>query len=381
MTTGSVAAGRNAPGPPDLAEIVAGFAVGACAASPAPLGKGLINETYAVATADGRFVLQRINPRVFPNPEQIMANLAVLADHTALRDGLRVPALIPARDGRPFLRTADGALWRLMELIPDAVNLERLRTPDEARQVGRALGAFHRLTRDLPPSRLGFSLPGFHRTPDYLARHLALRADLGQRTEVEAGADLLGQIVVRAPLAAVLEEALAAGLIPRRVVHGDPKLDNILFHAVDGRALALIDLDTVQPGLIQHDLGDCLRSCCNRQGESGAAGAVRFDLEIGAAIIEAYAALTSDFLTAAEVATLYDGIRLMPFELGLRFLNDHLEGDRYFRVANRGENLHKARVQFSLLADIEAQELAIRGLIDRVYAHPRPPDGAGAVPI
>ena len=171
-----------------------------------------------------------------------------------------------------------------------------------------------------------------------------------------------------AGLATVLEDALAAGRIPLRVIHGDPKIDNILFHVTDGHALALIDLDTVQPGLIQHDLGDCLRSCCNRGGESAELGAVRFDLGICEQIVSAYAAETRGFLTAADLAVLYDSIRLMPFELGLRFLNDHLEGDRYFRVTHRGQNLHKAGIQFALLADIEAREQAIRAVIAQGFA-------------
>jgi Ser/Thr protein kinase RdoA (MazF antagonist) len=156
----------NSPAGPDLSEIVAGFTVGAPIGPIPPLGKGLINDTFAVTTDSGRFVLQRVNQRVFPRAERIMSNLSVLTAHTAGTDGLRVPALIPAADGRPYLRTPAGDLWRLMELIADAVTLERISTAAQAAQVGRALGRFHRLTQDLAPDRLEFTLPGFHQTPD-----------------------------------------------------------------------------------------------------------------------------------------------------------------------------------------------------------------------
>ena len=355
---------------PDLEGIVAGFAVGTVLGPIVPLGHGLINATFAVTTSTGPYVLQRVNQLVFPAPEQIMANLAVLAAHTAGRDGLRVPALAPARDGKPFLRTPGGDLWRLMELIPDAVSLERLATAEQARQVGLALGRFHRLTRDLDPNRLGLTLPGFHRTPDYLSRHLELRSALGHSAVDHAVSACIAFIDDRDGLERVLEDALAAGFIHQRVTHGDPKIDNILFHATDGHALALIDLDTVQPGLIQHDLGDCLRSCCNRRGEAAASDRVCFDLAFCDQILSAYAEETRGFLSPEDVALLYDGIRLMPFELGLRFLNDHLEGDRYFRVTHRGQNLHKATIQFALVADIEAKESEIRRLISRAYGRP-----------
>ena len=357
----------------DLQVIVAGFAVGPIAAPIVPLGKGLINDTFAVTTPTGRYVLQRVNQRVFPRAEQIMSNLSLLTAHAAGRAGLRVPALLPARDGRPYLLTSAGDLWRLMELIPDSVTLERIETAGQARQVGGALGRFHRLAQGLDPCRLAVTLPGFHRTPDYLARHLALRVGPAWDRSDEGLAVCGAAIDAHVGLAAVLEDAVAAGRIPLRVIHGDPKIDNILFHAEDGHALALIDLDTVQPGLVQHDLGDCLRSCCNRGGESTALGAVRFDLGICEQIVSAYAAETRGFLTAADLAVLYDSIRLMPFELGLRFLNDHLEGDRYFRVTHRGQNLHKARIQFALLADIEAHEQEIRAIIAQGFA------GGGAI--
>jgi len=362
------------PEPPDLAEITAAFAAGPAIGPIEPLGQGLINDTFSVVTDKGPFVLQRINPRVFPEPERIMANLEALAEHAARSSGigLRVPGLSRAADGAPFVRAPDGALWRLMERIPDAVNLTRIEQPHQARGVGSALGRFHRLTRDLPPGRLGLSLPGFHRTPDYLARHLAARPLSAWATGGDEGPVLracFDFIDARHGLAQVLEQALEAGQIRQRVIHGDPKLDNILFHREDGRPLALIDLDTVQPGLIQHDLGDCLRSCCNRIGESPEDGArAAFDLDLCAAILDAYAAETRDFLGPGDLAVLYDSIRLMPFELGLRFLTDHLEGDRYFRVAFRGQNLRKARIQLDLVADIESKEDAIRRIIATAFA-------------
>jgi hypothetical protein len=34
-----------------------------------------------------------------------------------------------------------------------------------------------------------------------------------------------------------------------------------------GRAVSIIDLDTVKPGLVHYDIGDLLRSGCNPLGE------------------------------------------------------------------------------------------------------------------
>jgi Ser/Thr protein kinase RdoA (MazF antagonist) len=336
-----------------------------------PLGQGLINATFAVETSAGRYVLQRVNGQVFQHPERIMGNLAVLAGHLARHaaPGIAVPGPIPARDGGAFVTDEGGHLWRLMERIPDAMNLARVETPAQAREVGFALGRFHRLVADLDPSRLAWTLPGFHVTLAYLTQ---LDRVLAARPPTAADPDLtqaLTQVERRRAGAGALDQAHRAGRIPLRVTHGDPKLDNILFHRTTGRALALIDLDTVQPGLIQHDIGDCLRSCCNRGGESAGAGPdVTFDLDVCASVLDAYAAETQDLLGPADLAALYDGIRLIPFELGVRFLADHLAGDRYFRVRTRGENLAKALTQFALTADIERRDGAIRALIRDAFS-------------
>jgi Ser/Thr protein kinase RdoA (MazF antagonist) len=356
-----------------LLALAGGFAIPGTPTAVAPLGQGLINATFALDTGAGRYVLQRVNGQVFPHPRRIMANLSVLARHLARHPapGIAIPVPIPRRDGADCVVDQDGHLWRLMERIPDAVNLPRVETQAQGQQVGFVLGRFHRLVADLDPGRLAVTLPGFHVTLGYLAQLDRVRAD---NPPSALDADLthgLDEVQRRRGRAGALDEARRTGRIPLRVTHGDPKLDNILFHQWDGRALGLVDLDTVQPGLVQHDLGDCLRSCCNRQGESALPGVgVRFDLDICQAILGAYAGETRSLLGPAEVAGLYDGIRLIPFELGVRFLTDHLAGDRYFRVRTRGENLAKALTQFALTADIERREGAIRTLIRDAFAQP-----------
>ncbi len=361
----------STPESADLRSLASRFAVDPPVREVRPLGKGLINETFSVSAGGGHYVLQRINARVFPYPEQIMANLRALCGHAARHPdaGIRIPALIPTRNGDAFLRATDGGIWRLMEMIPDAVTLTRIETSMQAHETGRALGRFHGLVGSLPPERLGLSLPGFHRTPRYLDRLFTALEPGDRAAHSDSVRACVSFVRARTGLAEVLESARDSGRIRVRVTHGDPKIDNILFSRADGRALALIDLDTVQPGLIQHDLGDCLRSACNRRGEDARGEeAVRFDLNVCRGIVAGYAEATRGRLTDDDTALLYDAVRLMPFELGVRFLTDHLEGDRYFRVREPGENLRKAGVQFALVEDIERNEHRIRGIITDCFA-------------
>ncbi|MEA3276873.1 MAG: aminoglycoside phosphotransferase family protein [Pseudomonadota bacterium] len=358
------------PGAPDPAAIAALFQVDGFVETVEPFGSGLINDTFLVAAGAHRYVLQRINERVFPQPERIMGNIALLSRHLAGRErgALRIPALVPSSDGAPFVRNGDGGFWRLMEFIPDAVVFGGIETSAQAMEVGRALGRFHRLVQDLDPTRLAVTLPGFHHTPGYLERfERVLSSAALQADEIR---DSTAFVLARRGLAGVLETARGEGRLPVRVIHGDPKLDNILFDRATGRAVSLIDLDTVQPGLIQHDVGDCLRSCCNRQGESpGEKAGISFDLTVCREILGTYADEVRSFFTAADIESLYDGIRVIPFELGLRFLTDHLKGDRYFRVTEPGQNLRKARVQFALVEDIERRGPQIRSIIAECFPH------------
>jgi Ser/Thr protein kinase RdoA (MazF antagonist) len=256
-----------------------------------------------------------------------------------------------------------------MECIEPSRTLKRLDTAAQAAEAGRVLGRFHRLGAALDPAALAVTLPGFHHTPAYLAELDRAVAEAGP---VDDTAGALAFIDARRALAGVLDEALADGRTRLRLIHGDPKVDNLLFDADGARALCLIDLDTVQPGLVHHDIGDCLRSCCNRAGEAGA-DSVRFDLGLCEALLAGYAEATAGLLSEAEIELIVPAIRLIPLELGIRFLTDHLRGDRWFRVRHRGENLTKARRQLALVADIERQGAAIETVVLRAFATPAMP--------
>ena len=356
--------------------IAGAFDLGGQVSAIRPHGRGLINDTFVVTTDAGRqAILQRINRHVFPRPERIMENLRTLADHirghqasdSASGRELRLPRMLRARDGNDFVVDTQGRFWRAMEFIENTRSFETITDTAKAEEVGFALGRFHALLHDLDPARLHQTLPGFHNAPAYFARFL--RASARPRN-VSASTELLHALAfveARWNLTRVLEQAKREGKLAIRPIHGDTKLSNFLFNVESGRAISLIDLDTVQPGLIHCDIGDCLRSCANPAGESPEdVAAVRFDLDIGHAVLKHYFSEAHAFLTPHDHRYIYDAIRLIPFELGLRFLTDHLEGDRYFKIERPGQNLRRALVQFALTSSIERNEERVRSLIGKL---------------
>jgi Ser/Thr protein kinase RdoA (MazF antagonist) len=364
----------NAPDLPDLKQ--AARAAGQFSDEPAlgvgSLGRGLINDTFLVSGAAYRFVLQRINHRVFPDPAAVMANLRILTDQVRQHQsdpaarGWRLPEIIRTRTGEDLHRDGEGGYWRALSFIEGARGLESLETEFQAEQVGHALGRFHALAGSIPAAALSDTLPGFHIAPGYLARFDEAAARPRPEPDPADLREALAFVAARRAGIAVLEEAKARGELRMRVIHGDPKLDNVLFDEATGRAVSLIDLDTVKPGLIHYDLGDCLRSCCNRAGETAGTVEARFDLDVCHAILRGYLGEARAFLTAADRDYLYDAIRLLPFELGLRFLTDHLAGDVYFKVEERGQNLHRARVQFRLAGSVEGQRTTLQRMLSRL---------------
>lgn len=326
-----------------------------------PLGTGLINDTYWVGNADRAFVLQRINAHVFPRPDWVMDNLRQLSQHirqkpaTSVR--LRIPAPLPTQQGDWSYQDQSGHFWRALQLIAPAESRNHISHAEEAAQIGFALAHFHHLCADLTPDGLHDTLPGFHVTPNYLQEYMALLAKPLQVVPNELFRQCQAYIEAHQDQAHVLENAKTQGVLPARVIHGDPKLSNFLFEPGQPHVISLIDLDTVKPGLLHYDIGDCLRSCCHDKQND------QFDLTRCQIILESYLQEANDFFSREDYDYLYAAIWLIPFELGLRFFNDYLDGNRYFKTVDARQNVLRAHAQFALCESIAGQRSALEQLI------------------
>lgn len=347
-----------------------------------PHGTGNVNDTYIAifrtTFSEQRFILQRIKKAVFPEPENIFHNMRVVTDHAHRKleaeaeeaDRIwQLPKIIPNKDGRDFAMDDGGDYWRAITHIAGATAHEQVQGPEHAREAGIVLGQFHRLISDVPADSLRVALGGFHITPGYLARmDSVLPTTTAKERLTSANARQALQFVEkRRDFCHVLENARQAGRLRQRPTHGDPKVGNIMVDNASGKGTCIVDLDTVQAGLIHYDIGDALRSACNPAGEDAKdLNQVVFDLDLFENLISGYLSQASSFLDDNDRAHLYDCIRLIALELGLRFFGDYLAGDTYFRVRYDTHNLHRARVQFKLVESVEARERAIRKVLESV---------------
>jgi len=346
-----------------LNDVVARFAIDAPVVAVEPFSgpAGHINASYVVTThRGGRFFLQRLNRHVFPNLDALMENVARVTRHVG--GPLR---LVPTREGLACARDDQGDVWRLYGFIERAVARAMASAADAERAAG-AFGAFQRALADLPGPRLHETIPHFHDTPRRLESfECAVQRDSAGRA-AEARKEI-AQVQGRRELAAVLVKAAASGTVPERIVHNDAKLANVLFDAASGEALCVVDLDTVMPGLALFDFGDLVRSMATRAAEDERdTSRVRLEPELFESIARGYVAATRKLLTPAERELLVPAAQVIVFEQAVRFLIDHLEGDRYYRIARPGHNLDRCRTQLALLDALLAGERALEQIVTRV---------------
>jgi hypothetical protein len=340
-------------------------------------GSGHINDTILVTYQDEddgsikRYLHQRINHHVFHDPSLVMSNIEKITEQQRrilLESGhpdvdRMAMQLIRTPEGTTWCKDADGYYWRTYDFIENAMTYDVVDQPELAFEAGRAFGDFQKLLLDIDPSEIHETIPHFHDTPKRLSDlAAAVAADPYNRVRKCRGE--LALAFSYAWLAPKLLDLNAQGLIPTRVTHNDTKINNVLFDTQSPRAICVIDLDTVMPGLSLYDFGDLMRTAtCRAAEDEQDLGLIEVDQDLFKALIQGYLSTTREFLTPAEKENLVLSGMLITYELAVRFLTDYLNGDVYFKVHRERHNLDRARTQFKLVQSMERQREALEGAV------------------
>jgi Ser/Thr protein kinase RdoA (MazF antagonist) len=345
------------------------FSIEGAFSSAEPYGSGHINDSYRAVfqrdASESRYLLQRINHRIFKNPVTLMENIERVTAHLGAQvaghpdRNRRVLTLVPTRSGGVLHVDENGDYWRAYLFIDRATTYNSVGSSDQAFQAAKAFGEFQRMLADLPAPRLHDTIPDFHHTPRrFGALEHAIAADVAGRASL-AGPEI-DFALARKPLASAI---IDAGL-PERVTHNDTKINNVMLDDASGEGICVIDLDTVMPGLAAYDFGDMVRTATSPAAEDEQdLSKVRMEFPLFEALARGYMSTAGGFLTAQEKESLAVAGKLITFEIGIRFLTDYLSGDTYFKVHRYGHNLDRTRTQFKLLESIERQEDEIRALL------------------
>lgn len=339
-------------------------------------GNGHINDTYRLSFQVGNqnkyYILQRMNKDVFTKPAELMENINGVTSwlkKKILENGGDVERetlnIVCTWDGKPYYVDSAGEYWRVYLFIEHATCFEQVEEDDDFYQSAVAFGHFQRLLADYPAETLHETIENFHNTPDRFRKFkAALDADAcGRAKDVQAE---IRFVLEREALTHVLCDLQASGKLPLRVTHNDTKLNNIMIDDETGRAICVIDLDTVMPGLSANDFGDSIRFGASTALEDEPdLSKVSCDLHLYELYVKGFTEGCAGALTDTELDMLPMGAILMTFECGIRFLTDYLEGDHYFKIHREGQNLDRCRTQFKLVKDMEEKLPQMKAIVDK----------------
>lgn len=346
----------HTPTPP--AAVIAAFDLDPGSLEPAPTG--LINRTWFAETrGGGRCVLQRVN-EIFP--PAVQTDIDVVTKHLQLK-GVTTPLLVATLAGALWF-DEDGATWRALTFI-DGVTYDSIEREEQAFEAGLVLARFHRSLSDLEHS-FSAARTFSHDTRAHLAAlEQSLTAHAGHRDYAEI--ERLASEVFE--LARGIDEWPA---MPARIVHGDPKISNVLFDRAGTSAVCLIDLDTVTRMPVAFELGDALRSWANPELED-AAGAY-FSTRLCAAALAGYARGSLNLLGEREWRAVAAAPYCITVELAARFCKDALS-ESYFgfdsaRYETASEhNRARTRGQLALARSLAAERKTLQAIVERSFGN------------
>ena len=362
-----------------IAFIADQFAIEGDFVSGEEIQSGHINSTYRIGyeTSDGSldyYILQRINDNVFKDPMAVMRNVECVTRHINWKV-LRVKKdlggqtlnLYPGRGGKFWVKGPKGGIWRCYNSIEGCSTYDIVENTRQAYQAARAFGSFQGLVSDLPAEEIEETIPDFHHTRKRYQQLMESTANDPHGRAAEVADELAFARRHEADIDRILD-GMADGSIPERITHNDTKINNVMIDEATDEAVCVIDLDTVMPGSVLYDFGDLVRTAVSPAAEDETdLEHVKMRMPIFEALVEGYLDSARDFLADAEVGLLAFSAKLITLEVGLRFLTDHLEGDRYFKVHRPNHNLDRCRTQFALVKQLDANMAEMEAFVRKVW--------------
>ncbi|MGN0164574.1 MAG: phosphotransferase enzyme family protein [Lachnospiraceae bacterium] len=358
-----------------LREIASIFHVNGTLASYEVITTGNINSTYWLKFSQGNgvtktYIMQRVNTYVFKKPQEIMSNISLVTNHIRSKSipGQQTLMFYVTDEGKNYYDDGEGNFWRMSNHI-DSVSFDSCDELSIMEAVGAAFGEFQNMLSDFDASKLYETIPDFHNTKKRIEK-LYESIEKDEYGRVEQVSDEIAFVKEHDKLASQLTLMLEKGEVPLRVTHNDTKINNVLFDKKTHYPIAIIDLDTVMPGLAMHDFGDAVRFACNTAAEDEKnLDLVSLDLTRFQAFAQGFIGKTANSLTEQELETMVLGAITITIELGVRFLDDYITGDKYFKTLYDGHNLVRTRCQFALAKDMlkkrEAMEYLIRDIVSQ----------------
>lgn len=318
------------------------------------LTSGHINTTYKINFENKSYILQCINTYVFKNPEEVMENIFKVTSHIKdkfikeNKDYSRYVLDYKTCKNNPYIYDEDNKFWRCYDYIDNSITFNKTDNLNIIKEAGKAFGEFQLYLKDFPVKELNIVIPHFHNTVNrYEIFKTAIKNNLSNRKHLVE--DLINEYLSLEEISTRMYKLQKEGKLSLKVTHNDTKSNNVLFDITTNEHLAVIDLDTVMPGLVGFDFGDAIRFIANTSDEDEKdLSKVNLDLDKYNAFYNGFVSTLKDTLSPLELETLPLGAITMTIECGMRFLTDYLDGDKYFKTNYPDHNLVRSMCQLKL---------------------------------
>ena len=342
---------------------------------------GNINKTYIITFINNgieyKYLVQQINTNVFNDPYILMENILGVTNY--LKEQLllnndnnhKVLEVIKTKDNNPMCYIYDDKgikrYYRIYKYIGNSISYDKSFNKDIVYNTGKAFGNFQKLLNNYPMNSLNETIKDFH---DTKKRYDKLIKDINNLSNerVKEAYQEIEFITKHQNICDLIIDKLNNNIIPYRVTHNDTKVNNVLMNKETLDYLAVIDLDTVMPGSMLFDYGDGIRStACTSLEDEHDLTKVKIDLELFESYTKGYLREISNCITQEELNLMAKSIEIITLELAIRFLNDYINGDTYFKVEYNKQNLYRTKAQLALVKDIETKLDYMDSFIKKCY--------------
>ena len=338
------------------------------------LNGGHINSTYLVKMPEALYILQRINNFVFPSPFGVMHNITAVTEYIRKKvvyegkdPNRAVLNVIKSRYDQDIVIRNDN-YWRCLQYIDGATAYQNVKSPEMFAEIGRAIGEFQCMLTGFHTRVLDETIIHFHDTP-YRYRHFLDDIKIDRVDRVSECKKEIKMIRERSKEMDWITKRIDEKIIPRRVTHNDTKPSNVLIDDKTGKAICLIDLDTVMRGSLLYDFGDAIRiGACEAEEDEVDLSKVKIRLDYFEAFTRAFLKEVKNLITPEEVRGLYKCCQIIALEIAMRFLDDYINGDEYFKISHPKHNLERARCQLQFVKELEKNEENIKEIIRKIIA-------------